>query len=83
MHADGPDAARQAAVVARVGAVRGGRRLGEMEQAVGEVELVRGGLAPGQVQLQALGHQVVVRRALLRCERFEFLARELGEGTGI
>ena len=71
--------AGQAAVVAGVDAVgRRGRR-GELEQPVGEVELLGRRLPAGEVQLEAGGHQRVVRRLLGRVEGLQVGAGQVGQ----
>ena len=54
----------------------------QLQQLVGEVELLRGGLATGQVQLQSAGDQLVVLRGELGVQGGQFIATEVGQGHG-
>src|SRR5215208_1694412 len=54
----------------------------QLEQLVGKVQLLRRRLAPGQVQLQSAGAQLVVRRGELGVQGGQFIATEVGQGHG-
>jgi hypothetical protein len=56
----------------------------QAEQPVGKVQLFRRRLAPGEVELQALGHQLLVGGGLLGVQSDELVAAQRGqrhEGT--